>query len=335
MSIEHAHLDAETLAAWMDGGLDASSSAAAEAHVSNCDRCQAMVATFVRTEPLATGTAAPGTLSSWRWWLAPIAATAVAVTIWMVMPPQTPEPAATRESAAELEAKSAAPSAPAEQQAQAVNSQQKLADNPVSARAPSAELRRDRLAGNRQQDQAPATAADRAAKLENLPQRAEAGFSKPAAEEARATAPAPPGALAETVTVAPSAPPELAAPPRPVVQKRLGPFEIVSPSPAFRWRVDAQGSIERSEDGGRAWLPIRLGTGESLTAGSSPSQHVCWLVGGRGVVLIAVDGVSFVRLPFPHEVDLVAVAATDGRTATVTSADGRTFTTTDTGRTWR
>lgn len=116
---------------------------------------------------------------------------------------------------------------------------------------------------------------------------------------------------------------------------RVGPFEIVSPSPAFRWRVDARGSIERSEDGGRAWFPIRLGTGEVLTAGSSPSQFVCWLVGGRGVVLIAVDGVSFVRLPFPHEVDLVAVAATDGRTATVTSADGRTFTTTDTGRTWR
>lgn len=343
MSPDHAHLDAETLAAWMDGGLDASSSAAAEAHVSNCDRCQAMVATFVRAEPLAPGTQAPGTLSLWRWWLAPIAATAAAVTIWMVTPPQTPEPAAMREPAAELKAETTAPSAPAEPQAQAALPQERD-DNPASARAasresasarpPSAEPRRDRLAGNRQQDQAAATATDRVAQPDSVRQRADAGFSKPAAEEARAKAPAPSGALAETVTVAPAAPPALSAAP-PVARMRVGPFEIVSPSPAFRWRIDARGSIERSEDGGRAWFPIRLGAGEALTAGSSPSQFVCWLVGGRGVVLIAVDGVSFVRLPFPHELDLVAVAATDGRTATVTSADGRTFTTSDSGRTWK
>jgi photosystem II stability/assembly factor-like uncharacterized protein len=141
--------------------------------------------------------------------------------------------------------------------------------------------------------------------------------------------------LAETITVERAAPPAVSAAPRPVAQARAGPFEIVSPSPAFRWRVDARGSIERSEDGGRAWFPIRLGAGETLSAGSSPSQNVCWLVGGRGVVLIAVDGVSFVRLPFPHEVDLTAVTATDGRIATVTASDGRKFTTTDSGRNWR
>ena len=364
MSPDHAHLDAETLAAWMDGGLDASSSAAAEAHVSSCDRCQAMVATFVRTEapgtvPVPSGTRAAGTLSLWRWWLAPMAATAAAVTIWMIMPPQSPEPASMREPAAELKADSAPPSAPAEQQARAAEpQQQKPADaappasgaresafasapsrDAASARAQSGELRRDRLSQNQTQgrDEAAGAPADRVAKLEAAPRAADTAFSKPA-EEARATAAAPAGALAERVTVAPAAPPALAAPSAQsatAVQKRVGPFEIVSPSPAFRWRIDTRGSIERSEDGGRAWFPIRLGTGESLTAGFSPSQNVCWLVGGRGVVLIAVDGVSFVRLPFPHQVDLVAVAATDGRTATVTASDGRTFTTTDSGRIWR
>lgn len=44
-------LDPETLAAWMDGGSSAAERAAAEAHASTCERCQAMLAAFVRAEP--------------------------------------------------------------------------------------------------------------------------------------------------------------------------------------------------------------------------------------------------------------------------------------------
>ena len=51
MSTEHNHLDAETVAAWMDGGLDATSLATAEAHASNCERCQALLATVAKTLP--------------------------------------------------------------------------------------------------------------------------------------------------------------------------------------------------------------------------------------------------------------------------------------------
>jgi photosystem II stability/assembly factor-like uncharacterized protein len=119
------------------------------------------------------------------------------------------------------------------------------------------------------------------------------------------------------------------------MQKRAGPIEVASPDAAFRWRVDAQGSVERSEDGGRAWFPVRLGAGETITAGSGPSQNVCWFVGRGGLVLLAVDGVSFVRLPFPSDADLVAVSATDGRSATVTAADGRSYRTENSGRSWR
>jgi hypothetical protein len=351
VSPDDAHLDAETLAAWMDDGLDASSTAAAEAHVSNCERCQAMMAAFVRTEapatvPLAQGTRAPGTSSLWRWWLAPIAATAAAVTIWMVMPPQTMEQVGQRDTALTVEQKAdraGAPPAPAERPAPAAEPPpQKLADNAAtppasrsresaSARAPSAEARQDRLSQDQNQDrnQAAGALADRVAKLEAAPRSADSAFSKPS--EARTETPAP-VALPETVAVAPAAPPALAAP---AMQRRAGPFEVVSPSPAFRWRIDTRGSIERSEDGGRSWFPIRLGAGETIAAGSSPSRNICWVVGRGGLVLIAVDGVSFVRLPFPHDVDLAAVTATDGRAATVTAADGRTFTTSDSGRTWK
>ena len=44
-----ACLDAETLGAWTDGGLEPAAMAAVEAHVSTCARCQAMVGTMVRS----------------------------------------------------------------------------------------------------------------------------------------------------------------------------------------------------------------------------------------------------------------------------------------------
>src|SRR4030095_1704659 len=92
-------LDAETLGAWADGGLDPAAVAACEAHVANCARCQALVGTLGRSPPAITestlGTLGPqgtsgtlGTLSWWKWWLAPIAAGVTAVTLWMIVPEQ-------------------------------------------------------------------------------------------------------------------------------------------------------------------------------------------------------------------------------------------------------
>ena len=49
-----ACLDAETLGAWTDGGLDPAAMAAAEAHVSNCARCQALVGTMATKQHLGT-----------------------------------------------------------------------------------------------------------------------------------------------------------------------------------------------------------------------------------------------------------------------------------------
>ena len=43
-----ACLDAETLAAWVDGGLSGATLEVAEGHVADCARCQAMVATLAR-----------------------------------------------------------------------------------------------------------------------------------------------------------------------------------------------------------------------------------------------------------------------------------------------
>ena len=85
-------LDAETLGAWTDGGLEPAAMSAVEAHVSSCARCQAIVGTVMKGAS-ALGTSGtvrtPSTLALWRWWLAPIAAGVTAVTLWMVVPEQT------------------------------------------------------------------------------------------------------------------------------------------------------------------------------------------------------------------------------------------------------
>jgi photosystem II stability/assembly factor-like uncharacterized protein len=62
---------------------------------------------------------------------------------------------------------------------------------------------------------------------------------------------------------------------------------------------------------------------------------VCWIVGRSGVVLLTTDGFTWRRVPFPLTGDLRAVSATDGQTASVTTADGRVLTTTDGGASWR
>jgi photosystem II stability/assembly factor-like uncharacterized protein len=61
---------------------------------------------------------------------------------------------------------------------------------------------------------------------------------------------------------------------------------------------------------------------------------VCWLVGRAGTVLLSTDGATWQLRTFPEGIDLVAVRATDAKTATVTASDGRLFSTTDGGATW-
>lgn len=109
--------------------------------------------------------------------------------------------------------------------------------------------------------------------------------------------------------------------------------EIATPNAAVRWRI-TPGRLERTTTGGERWEPIALPDARPITAGAAPTVDVCWLVGRGGVVLVTTNGQRFTRVTFPEAVDLVAVRATDARTATVTIADGRTFRTTDGGANW-
>jgi hypothetical protein len=107
------------------------------------------------------------------------------------------------------------------------------------------------------------------------------------------------------------------------------------PPPPVRWRIFADGSVQRANVGSEQWEAIVIDPPAQLTTGVSPSPTVVWLAGRGGTVFRSTDGRTFTRVSSPAGVDLASVTAVSAVQATVTTADGRTFTTTDAGATWR
>lgn len=359
MTTDRNCLDAETVAAWMDGGLDAAGVAAAEAHASNCERCQALLATVVRTMPasseahIAPGFSRGAPARLWKWWFAPLAATAAAVTIWMVVPQRPMQPSA----ATQIARDTAEESARAQQPPPAEFAPQVP---PPAATAPTRDNSRRNLpaASNQAQNKVADAAAD-TSKLDaealgrkDAQGKREEGKALAEMRQAAESAAAPPaavaaGASAERMREASSSAREQSSelrrdkPAAPSIgavsqlRKQASTPTVVSPDPNSRWRIIAGGTIERSEDGGRIWIPVRRVPSEEVLAGASPGRLVAWLVGRNGLVLLATDGTNFTRLPFPESVDLVSVSSPEPRIAIITTADGRTFRTEDAGRNWR
>jgi hypothetical protein len=85
-------VDAETLAAWVDGGLTAQTAAAVELHASNCARCTAVLAAMERSAPAAPARHVWTPARLFRW-VVSLTAAATAVAIWIAVPdrPIVPE----------------------------------------------------------------------------------------------------------------------------------------------------------------------------------------------------------------------------------------------------
>lgn len=317
-------LDAETLAAWFDGGLKGAALEDVRAHVAGCDRCQMLLGAMGRTRASVQVPAHERAPRRWLAWAIPLTAAATAVAVWVAIPEQrnvpvvapATAPAERREAAAPLAApkpetrqETSAPAVPPPPAPRARQNAAPLTTPSARAAAPAA---------------APLTAPSQAPPPAAAPPPAErsasATFRAPPPEarvldqqQRAAAAPAARGdargndagassqaPLAETITVVGE------TPQGPSIQTLCGP----------RWR-SAPSDV----------------TG-ALTAGSSPSPDVCWVVGGGGAVRRSTNGQTWQRIPFPEMTDLSAVQASDARSARVTTADGRSFRTSDGGMTW-
>jgi hypothetical protein len=363
-----ACIDAETLAAWADGGLDKAHAAAVELHLADCDRCTAMLATFARTLPEAQVVG-----SLWkRWhlrWLVPVATAATVAALWVLVPrPESPSIASLKPPTTESEATAAAstpaaaPTQPSEQQERETRAAQtRSAPTDTFAkreappqRAPDADARSDdakrlppsslneTIALAPPQQAGEAARADRAEEKRVDENRADARterFAPPVPAAGAAAAAAPPAATAP----APAAPRAtasqesdrartLASGARSVTAAPL--FEILSPDPATRWRVVGTGQVERSTTRGAQWERATLPESVTLTGGASPSPSICWLVGRSGAIYVTTDGLRFMKVPFIDRSDFVSIQATDARRATVVTIDGRTMRTDDQGAIW-
>jgi hypothetical protein len=264
-------LDAETLAAFADGGLNAQASAAVELHASSCTRCTAVLAAMERSAPARAATHAWTPARVMRW-LIPLTAAATAVAIWVAVPErpitsvvddlktttqEVPVPIPVPGSVPVPDSRSGSivlPETANRNPAPSTQNREPDARTDASSQRFAPEALRDAAGATAAQETAPASPPSPpvAAPAEPVP-----GLAR----EERAAAPA---RSADTFaeTVAPT------AQRRALAAKVVATSESTAPNELFRWRVINSTSIERSVDGGKTWaetIPLPRDSVKGLT----------------------------------------------------------------------
>jgi hypothetical protein len=358
-------LDAETAAAWIDGGLSASAVERVQAHVADCVRCQTLVASLAGAVDDRAASTAPVPDASRRArapWILPLAAAAiilVSVGLFLFNSHSASAPA----TMASVESPQTGPDVRVPEPIEPAPSQaaEPSASGSVSARASAADPRA-KAELSKQPDSAKRRTPAIAAQSASDQGQVTAESDSPAAAPAPAAAPPParrsspgevaetsaadaqpqrdagrPGGIAASASMAKPAAPaprqERAAPDGAQSQRSANNASgvVVSPS-GTRWRLEGR-AVQQSVDGGATWRQVATAAAD-LTSASAPAESVCWVAGRAGTVLMTTDGREWRPVPFPERADLVGVSARDARDATVAAADGRSFRTTDGGQTW-
>ncbi len=293
--------DAELLALYAEHEMSSDERGPVEAHVAGCGRCQATLAAFVRSAPepgvpeATGGIAAPPWWAGWRWMVPLASATAVAAVAVWI----GRGPADQAAPVADVVARTPATVA----EAQAPGGSAAL---PSDAR--SVERRESAGGASGRMQPAPpreSRAASAARPKENDPTRVDeraAGEARDALEKAQADQ-------------------------FEIGRQRVNPDmrrDAPSPTPAA--------PAEVAEAPARAENVAGQRLAETAT---SAAQGLVWRV-RDGIVERSPDqGVTWTRTASPTSERLSAVAATDARTAVVTTVTGTRFATSDGGATWR
>lgn len=302
-----ACLDAETLAAWVDGGLGAKAAAEVELHASTCPRCTAVLAAMERSAPAAAARHTWTRARLFRW-LIPLTAAATAIAIWVAVPDR---PVTTSlEELARTSEQAVAPAPPAVPG----SGLQVPVPVPVPEAAPvpgppperaTAEPRTGNDSvepGTRTRNvepQAPADFRDELRRENAAPETP--GASSGAAAAPRAASPAAPPS-ADRESAAPTTPTDtLAVETASPAAERFAlstsddvSTESIAPAnPMIRWRVTTPRRIERSTNGAKTWSRTTVPPGS-----------------------------------------LVGIRAVDANRAVVRASDNTEFYTVDAGRSW-
>jgi photosystem II stability/assembly factor-like uncharacterized protein len=107
-----------------------------------------------------------------------------------------------------------------------------------------------------------------------------------------------------------------------------------------RWRVSSEGAVERSIDGGRTWLSMRVAAKPVTFRSVSVVDHEVWAGGAGGALYHSGDeGRTWTRVTVQAfdmvlATDIARVEFTDAQHGSVTTTTGVTWTTSDAGATW-
>jgi hypothetical protein len=335
--------DAETLAVFVEGGLDAAERRTIEGHAADCLHCGRQLAALARIEAAAADTVAPVRARSLirRWaWLVPVATTVLVVAVWIrtpnrqadapaTRPPQSP--VESRPSGSRMDGAREEPAAPANSGAAAEADAQQPAPRQVDE--PTLRNKVKREAGLERYVAAPAELKSRADGDDKAP--AKEDESRPSLG-AMAQAPSTPARAMPTSAAAATAEGATAL-------RKSADMTLRDNALAAQWtmvvteqvRLRASGDrLERSVDAGASWTVELEGIGDRITAGSCPAADVCWVGGAGGTVLLRGADAAWSRRPLPVGARIGRIHAIDSLNATVFLADGRSFQTTDGGRTW-
>jgi hypothetical protein len=115
-----------------------------------------------------------------------------------------------------------------------------------------------------------------------------------------------------------------------------GPSENLTP----RWTLNSDGTLERSLDSGRSWLPISVSNGTIFRALAATALNI-WVGGSSGALYHSSDAGQHwtqVQPAVDGEVlidDIIGVQFTDTLHGKLTTSNDETWTTADAGQTWQ
>jgi hypothetical protein len=293
-SATDACLDAEMLAAMMDGGLPEPVLAAAQSHVADCPRCQSLVAAMARVESSAPVESKHRGLG-WLTWAVPLTAAAAVVAVWVALPHRN-------------EMVQSVPAAPAVSGASVGRSEPEP--------PPAAENRLDQMRRTAEPDVqakkkevAPKADAEQKREVDAVSAPAESLGARSAASDVDSFRVNAQRADATSV-------------------------EIASPDPMIRWRIRGPIIERSSDGGARWDVqPTGIEAALTAGSAASPSV-VWIVGRNGVILLSTDAGRSWRRIQFPEMTDLSSARARDAQSVAVTTGDGRVFSTTDAGATW-
>ena len=116
--------------------------------------------------------------------------------------------------------------------------------------------------------------------------------------------------------------------------------QLVTLTLPARWRLSAEGAVERSLDAGKTWQPMRVAEGVIFRTMSAVGAEV-WVGGASGALYHSSDNgqtwtqVKPTEAGTPLAGDIISLLFVDVQHGKLTTADHQTWVTSDAGKTWQ